>query len=67
VVKLSREETIWALKTAIYHLIFINPKHQVLVFLGKRLKNNRTLKHYKIGSDSLLSLIIDSSERISPY
>lgn len=61
VVKISREETILALKTAIYQLISISPKQQVLVFLGKRLKNHKTLKHYKIGSDSLLSLIIEST------
>ena len=30
----------------------------MLVFLGKKLKNKRTLKHNKIVSDSLLSLLV---------
>lgn len=61
----STTETIWSLKIAISTLTRINPKEQVLVFLGKRLKNNRTLLQYKISSDSLISLIIQPIEAYS--
>lgn len=32
----------------------------MLVFQGKKLKNKRTLKHYKIVSDSLFSLLVET-------
>ena len=35
----------------------------MLVFLGKKLKNKRTLKHYKIVSDSLLSLLVEMESK----
>jgi len=57
VINHSTCETVWSLKVAISELTHISPKEQVLVFMGKRLKNNKTLELYKISSDSLLSLI----------
>jgi len=57
VINHSTFETVWSLKVAISELTHISPKEQVLVFMGKRLKNNKTLELYKISSDSLLSLI----------
>lgn len=62
VVKLPRNETIWSLKVAISGLVGINPKEQILVFLGRKLKNDRTLLHYHIDSDSLLSLQLQPLE-----
>jgi hypothetical protein len=61
VVQESSHKTVWELKIGIGAVTGINPSSQTLVFLGKRLKDHRTLSHYKLTSDSLLCLLIEGN------
>ena len=39
IVNLALDDTVWSLKQAINNLIDLAPKEQILIFLGKKLKN----------------------------
>jgi hypothetical protein len=58
VVRVPLADRVWELKVAISSYTGIPPRDQILVFFGRKLKDNHTLRDYQISSDSLLCLIL---------
>jgi hypothetical protein len=56
VVQAQYSDMILSIKQRIYELSGIAPHEQLLVFKGRKLNNNQSLKHYRIEPDSLICL-----------
>lgn len=63
-IRISKNKTIYELKSKIYELIGIKESHQILFFKEKELVNNNILSYYNIENNSNLKLIVKSTENL---
>jgi hypothetical protein len=56
VVQAQYSDTILSIKQRVFELSGITPQEQLLVFKGRKLNNDQSLKHYRIEPDSLICL-----------
>jgi hypothetical protein len=61
VIQAQYSDTILSIKQRIFELSGITPQEQLLVFKGRKLNNDQSMKHYRIEPDSLICLSLATS------
>jgi hypothetical protein len=63
ILKSKGKDTIGSLKQKLSKMVNLQPKHQIIVFRGKQLDNQKTLDQYHVKANSLLCLTSETDTK----